>query len=170
MKHSYPVQLAIYAKKYNIDNEPAFSWWVPYTLKKKKAILSKVESKYWDRTHKYGIQIPKSVVEAYAIDKANNNTYWSDAIKAEMPKIINSVEKLTGEIHELKGYQQILGHLIFDVKFSENFRRKVRYVADGHRTKTPTSITYSTVVALDSVRIFLTIVALNELDILSADV
>ena len=114
--------------------------------------------------------MPKSVVEAYAIDKANNNTYWSDAIKTEMPKIINSVEEFTGEMHELKGYQQISGHLIFDVKFSENFRRKVRYVADGDRTKTPTSITYSTVVACDSVRICLTIAALNELDILSADV
>ena len=170
MKLSYPVQLATYAMQQGIQEEPAFAWWVSYTVKKKKAILSKVKSKYWQRTHKYGIRIPKSVREAYEIDRENNNTYWHDAIQQEMPKIINSVEEFDGKIEDLIGYQQITGHIIFDVKFSENFRRKARYVADGHKTRTPTSITYSTVVARDSVRICLTIAALNELEILAADV
>ena len=62
------------------------------------------------------------------------------------------------------------GHLVFDVKLGENFRRKARYCADGHKTGAPVSVTYSTVVSRDSVRILLTIAVLNDLDVLGADV
>ncbi len=51
------------------------------------------------------------------------------------------------------GYQKITCHMIFDVKMGENFRRKARFVADGHKTKTPAAMTYSSVVSRDSVRI-----------------
>ena len=57
--------------------------------------------------------------------------------------------------------------MIFDIKMNENFRRKARMVAGGHMTETPTSITYSSVVSCDSVRILLTIAALNGLDVLA---
>ena len=87
IKQSYPVEAAVYARDNQIDEEPAFAWWVPYTLKKKNRILSKLKSKYWQRTHKYGIELPKSVKEAYAIDKRNKNTLWRDAIEMEMKKI-----------------------------------------------------------------------------------
>ena len=53
-------------------------------------------------------------------------------------------------------------HIIFDVKFGENFQRKARLVAGGHITDTPNTLTYSSVVPRDSVRIALTIAALNE--------
>ena len=61
-------------------------------------------------------------------------------------------------------------HVIWDIKLGENFRRKARLVAGGHTTETPSSITYSSVVARDSVRIALSIAALNGLDILSCDI
>ncbi len=59
--------------------------------------------------------------------------------------------------------------MTFDVKMGENFRRKARFVADGHKTKTPAAMCYSSVVSRDSVRIALTIAALNDLDILACD-
>ena len=74
MKDSYPVQLTEYAVQNKIDDEPAFAWWVPYTIKKKAIIIKKVKSKYWLRTHKYGIRIPKTVKEAIEIDVKNGNT------------------------------------------------------------------------------------------------
>jgi hypothetical protein len=40
--------------------EPAFAWWVPFTIRKRNRVLSKVKSKYWVRTHKFGIKIPKN--------------------------------------------------------------------------------------------------------------
>ena len=52
----------------------------------------------------------------------------------------------------------------------ENFRQKARMVAGGHTTKTPATLTYSSVVSRDSVRIALTIAALNELEVLSCDI
>jgi hypothetical protein len=59
IKHSYPVQVADYAIANKIDDEPAFAWWVPHVFKKRDRILSKIKSKYWEHTHKFGIKIPK---------------------------------------------------------------------------------------------------------------
>ena len=41
------------------------------------------------------------------------------------------------------GYKNITCHMIFDVKMGKNFRRKVQFVADGHKTKNPAAKTYS---------------------------
>jgi hypothetical protein len=170
LKESYPVELAHYAMNQNLQDEPAFAWWLPYTLKKEKRILQKIKSKYWSRTHKYGIRIPRSIKEAIEIDKENGNTLWMDAIKLEMKNVRVAFEEYDGDPNSLVGYTQITGHIVFDVKLGENFRRKARYCADGHKTGAPASVTYSTVVSRDSVRILLTVAALNELDVLGADV
>jgi hypothetical protein len=50
------------------------------------------------------------------------------------------------------------------------FTRKARFVAGGHTTDTPASITYSSVVSRDSVRIAFLIAALNDLDVWAADI
>ena len=116
MENGFPVQVAHYAIKHAIDKEPAFHWWVPYVVRKTKQIISKLKSKYWQRTHKYGIKIPKTADEAYAIDRENNNTYWTQAIQEEMKKIKGAVQIHNGTPSELVGYQQITGHIIFDIK------------------------------------------------------
>jgi hypothetical protein len=48
--------------------------------------------------------------------------------------------------------------------------RKAQFVAGGHMTKTPASLTYSSVVSRDSVRIVFLLAALNDLEILSCDI
>ena len=170
MKNGFPVQTADYAMAKGINEQPAFAWWVPYVLRKSKRIISKMKSKYWQRTHKYGIKIPKNVREAYAIDRENGNELWSNAIKEEMIKIKGAMRIHNGDPEMLKGYQEITGHIIFDVKLGEGFRRKARFVGDGHKTETPNAVTYSSVVSRDSVRIILMIAALNDLDIEGADI
>jgi hypothetical protein len=50
-----------------------------------------------------------------------------------------------------------------------DFTRKARFVAGGHQTKPPPSITYSSVVSRDSVRLAFLIAALNDLDVMSCD-
>ena len=67
-------------------------------------------------------------------------------------------------------YQKIKCHMIFDVKMGENFRCKARFVTGGHTTETPTSLTYSSVVSRDSVRIILLIAALNLLQVMACDI
>jgi hypothetical protein len=173
MKEAYPVQSAEYAVQARIADEPAFAWWAPHTLKKRNRIIAKVKSKYWIRTHKFGIRIPKSVKQAREIDAENGNTYWWDAILKEMRNVRPAFEAWEKAKEDIPpGYQQIKCHLIFDVKMGENFRRKARFVAGGHTTEVPESlITYSSVVSRDSaVRIALTIAGLNGLRVMSCNI
>jgi Reverse transcriptase (RNA-dependent DNA polymerase) len=123
------------------------------------------------RTHKFGIKIPKTVREALQIDAENGDTQWRDAIEKEMKNIRpafriwdNSIDKIPNH------YQKINCHMIFDVKMSENFRRKARFVAGGHTTEAPSTLTYSSVVSRDSVRIALMVAALNDLEVTSCDI
>jgi hypothetical protein len=58
--------------------------------------------------------------------------------------------------------------MIFDIKM--DFTRKARFVDGGHTSEAPASLTYSSVVTRESVRIAFTIAALNNLDILMADI
>ncbi len=171
MKNSYPVQLAEYATQRRLAGEPAFAWWIQHVLNKRNRIIGKLKAKYWVRTHKFGVRIPKSVDEAKRFDEENGNTLWWDSICKEMKNVRPAFEVWEKDISELPpGYQKITCHMIFDVKMGENFRRKARFVADGHKTKTPAAMTYSSVVSRDSVRIALTIAALNDLDILACDI
>ena len=137
-------------------------------MKKKKRIISKVKSKYWQRTHKFGIRIPKSVEEAKRLDKENGDNLWWDAICQEMKNVRIAFEEREGPMPP--GYQHIKCHIIFDVKMGENFRRKARLVAGGHTTEVPSKLTYSSVVSRDSVRIALTIAALNDLKVRACDI
>ena len=171
MKECYPVQVSEYSVQAKISNEPAFAWWVSHTLKKRQQIVAKVKSKYWTRTHKFGIRIPKSVKEAKELDQQNGNTLWWDAILKEMANVRIAFELFEGEEKDIPpGYQQVKCHIVFDIKMGENFRRKARMVAGGHTTETPAVLTYSSVVSRDSVRIALTIAALNDLKVLSCDI
>ena len=171
IKESYPVEVAEFALATRISMEPAFAWWVPFVLMKRNRILAKVKTKYWLRTHKFGIRIPKSVEEAKKIDEQNGDTLWWDAICKEMKNIRPAFEVFEGREDDIpKDYQFMWCHMIFDVKFGENFRRKARLVAGGHMTDTPNTLTYSSVISCDSVRIALTIVALNELSVMACDI
>ena len=59
--------------------------------------------------------------------------------------------------------------MVFDVKM-EDFRRKARLVAGGHMTEAPPNITYASVVSRETVRIALTLAALNDLEVKVGDV
>ena len=76
LKASNPVELAEYATGKRLDVEPIFKWGVRDVLRHRNRIIVKVKAKYWRTAHKFGIQVPKSVNEALAIDKENGNTIW----------------------------------------------------------------------------------------------
>ena len=63
-------------------------------------------------------------------------------------KIVRSaLELFEGEEGELPiSYQKIGFNVMWDVKLVENFRRRDKFVAGGHKTITSTSLTYSSVV------------------------
>jgi len=84
LKESNPVELAEYAIVNQLVEEPAFKWWVRDVMRKRDRILKRVKSRYWKRTHKYGIELPKSVAEALAIDRKTGTDFWRKAIEKEM--------------------------------------------------------------------------------------
>jgi hypothetical protein len=71
VKESYPLEVCDYAYGNKIDDEPAFAWWVHRFKEEKKRVLCKVKKRYWKRTHKFGVQLPKSIEEAYRLDEQN---------------------------------------------------------------------------------------------------
>lgn len=169
LKESYPVEVAEYAIAQGIDHEPAFAWWAPYVLKRRNRIIAAVNKRYHKRTHKFGIRVPKTWDEAVEIDKENGNTLWQEAVRKEMSNVQIAFKILdNGEVVP-PSFQEIRCHLIFDVKI-EDFRRKARLVAGGHMTETPATMTFASVVSRESVRIALTLAALNDLDVKTADI
>ncbi len=168
IKNSFPLHLAEYAVKHCIQDEPAFKWWIKEALRRKRYMIKAAQTRYARRTHKFGIRLPNSVDEALAIDRETNTTYWFDAIQKEMKNVKVALKFLDPGERIPVGYKWIRCHLIFDIKM--DFTRKARYVAGGHMTDPPATLTYASVVSRDSVRIGFLIAALNELDLLAADV
>ena len=81
MKESYPVQVAEYAVDKGIANDPNFSWWVPYTIKKRNVIIGEIKSRLKFATHKYGVEIPTSIVHAIRLDAINGNHLWQESLE-----------------------------------------------------------------------------------------
>ena len=81
------MQLVEFPTLNKISDEPAFVWWLNYTLKKKGRIISKLKSKFFEKTHKDGIRIPYSIEDAIEIDKANGNNLWWDALMKEIKNV-----------------------------------------------------------------------------------
>ena len=121
-----------------------------------------------ENTHKYGIQVPDNLKKAKAIDQENGNNLWGEAMVMEMTNNWVGFDNYEGNTSDLVAYEEITGHFIFDLKLSENFRRKAGFVADGHLVETPVSITYSTVVPRESTRTLLLVAALNNIKIMGA--
>jgi hypothetical protein len=126
------------------------------------------ETRYARRTHKFGIQLPNTVGEALAIDRETNTTFWIDAIQKEMKNVHVAFKFLDLGERVPIGYKLIKCHLIFDVKM--DFTCKARFVAGGHMTDPPSTLTYSSVVSCDSVRIAFMLAVLNDVDLLAADI
>ena len=130
LKESHPVEVAEFAKAWGIADEAAFVWWVPYTLRKRDVILSKVKARIRKTTQKYGIEIPMSVENAYEIDTRNNNDLWRKAIDKEMTNVSVAFQVLEEGEKAPPGWSKASGHIVFDVKMG--FTRKARWVLDGH--------------------------------------
>jgi hypothetical protein len=168
LKESHPCETAEYAKARGLCDEPAFAWWVPYTLRKRDIILSKIKARIRKTTHKYGIELPTSEPHSQEIDKKNGNTFWKDALAKEMTEVGVAFEVLDEGVPAPKGTSEVTGHLVWDVKM--DFTRKARWVLDGHKTPDPIGSTYAGVVSRESVRIAFTYAALNGLDVFAADI
>jgi hypothetical protein len=54
------------------------------------------------KTHKFGIEVPKTVKDVLEIDRRNGNTFWADAIAKEMKDVrVTSKSYSTGSLRLL---------------------------------------------------------------------
>eukprot|EP00978_Attheya_sp_CCMP212_P000799 scaffold1663_cov37-Attheya_sp.AAC.1 len=104
LKESNSVEIAEYAVANEIHLEPAFEWWVPFTLKKRDRIIS-------------------ALTPDASIKKLGTLYGWDDAIKKEMKAVQVAFKKLDDGERAPPTYQQIQCHMIFDVKM-DTFQRK----------------------------------------------
>ena len=58
------------------------------------ASIQKWQSRYLKKSHKFGIELPKTVEQALALDAKNGNTLWADAISKEMENVRVAFEVL----------------------------------------------------------------------------
>ena len=79
-------------------------------------MLKRQNVRFLKKTFKFGIEVPSSVREAYALDKKNGDTKWADAIQKEMVNVcLASQIGADGETIPIS-YQKIRCHLTFDIK------------------------------------------------------
>jgi hypothetical protein len=108
------------------------------------------------------------VEHALEIDARNGDTYWRDTIGKEMFNVLIAFKILENHENLPAGYTKSSGHMVFNAKM--DFTRKARWVKDGHKHPDPESSSYAGVVLRQSVRIALIYAALNDLEVLAADI
>ena len=169
MKESNPIELAEYAHANNLAEEPAFAWWVPYTIRKRNRILKAMQKRYYRTTQKYGVELPHSLKRAFEIDNETGTTFWQDALAKEMKGVRKAFKILEEDDTHPVGYTKVSCHLVFDVKMT--LQRKVRLVCNGAKVDPPVTVcTFASVVSRESVRIAFMLAALNGLDLEGADI
>jgi hypothetical protein len=175
LKESNPVQVGEYVISRGIQDEPAFAWWVPYTMRKRDVIVAAIKSRLKKTSHKYGIEMPMpakttedAVRNAKELDRKNGNTFWMDALSKEMGALVIAFEMLEHGHKAPVGWYKATGHIVWDVKM--DFTRKARWVKDGHKTPDSTTSSFAGVVSRESVRIGLTYAALLGLPVIGGDI
>jgi hypothetical protein len=69
LKENNPVEVAEDAATKSLLNTPAFIWWDPHVLQKRTINIAAVTKRYHKRTHKFGIEVPKSWDDCVILDK-----------------------------------------------------------------------------------------------------
>jgi hypothetical protein len=171
MRGSHLYEVAQYIHENGLANEPAFTRWVPQTLRQHARAIALVKRRS-SHTPKiqYGIEIPRSIKHAYELDQLNGNTLWADAIALELKtlKDLNTFRCLPKGKRPSGSYQCIPIIWTFVVKMSGVHR--ARCCGGGHVTAPPTSNTYSGVVEKETVRISAWIEGANDMEMWMGDV
>jgi hypothetical protein len=115
LKESNPVEVAEYSATKSLLDTPGFIWWAPHVLKKRTRIIAALTKRYHKRTHKLGIEVPKSWDDCVRLDKENDNTLWQDAVRKDMKNFRIAFKILNGEESTPPTYQEICCHMICDV-------------------------------------------------------
>ena len=107
---------------------PASSWWVTFTLKKRYRIIAAVNSRVRKKTNMFGIEVNIYIDHEKRLDSKNGDTLWLDEITKDMYQFLIDFKILEDVEYLPPGWKNSTGHIIFDVKI--DFPRKARRVKD----------------------------------------
>jgi len=173
-----PVHLASFIKSHQVERSRSGYWnnWSKTTLKDIRTITRCLKQKYIiedsskneyyhcrrtvrkrktnsNQLHSYlGVEIPRTVQEALAMDVKNQDNKWKEAMEKDISSMQEhkTFEFLHPDASPPEGYQCAPLRMIFDVK--SDLRRKARLVVGGHEVDASNQNSYSSVVKLDSTR------------------
>ena len=162
------VELAQSGKYNNLNDEPKFAWWAPHVLKKRTRLIKNAVSMYKRRGYKFGMKIPISVEDALYLDNLSDNKLWEESLLKEMKGVQVAFDIRDRNSRIPPGYSPVDLMMIVDVKL--DFTRNTRLVTRGDMTDPHETLTYSSVVSRESVRIAFLIAALNNIEITMFDI
>ena len=176
IKKDDPTNVAEYAQKRDLLENNAWRWARRYVKNKKKHMRLKrmimASKKNYAPKYQFGFRVPRTVKEAYALDKLAGNDKWAKAIEKEVNllkdthqcfKILPRGQKPPPE------YQYIKLLWTFAVKFDG--RHRARLVGGGHMTEDiEHDKCYNGVVSLEIIRLCFVIALLMELSVIAADI
>jgi hypothetical protein len=169
IKEINPMEVTEYAASKELQDEPAFAWWVMCVLKNRHHIIAVVTKCYHKRNHKFGIAVPKTWDDCIQLDKENSNYIWQDKVINEIKNVRISFKIINGNEAIPPTYQQITCHMIFTVRM-EDFRHNAHLVSGGHATNTPHAMPHASIVSRESVRIELALADLKNSDVNISDI
>jgi hypothetical protein len=115
------------------------------------------------------LELPKNVAHALEIDKRTGTDFWKKAIEKEICNVFPVFEFIKSNDTKVPpGYEFVDTYFIFDVKM--DLTRKARVVARGSMTEATKEDTFASVVSRDTVRLFVLLAALNDMEHLSCDI
>ena len=177
IKKDDPMTVAKYALENKLTEKPIWRWTRKYVKNPKRMerytkILLSTRRKSRLIRFKFGLRVPRTVQEAYALDKIEGNNDWATAIDKEV-KLLRDVYQcfkiLPRGSTPPKNYQFIKLLWTFDVKF--DLRKRARLVAGGHMTDPiDNEYTFSSVVSLDIIRLTFIVATLMLLKVVAADI
>ena len=171
------ITCAPYAKEknlYNLDGWKRFRHLIKKEKQLSRAIKqSKLRQVRHAKKYMFGFLIARNYTEALEFDKANNNSQWYDATKAELDSIHSyevfqkhekaKYDKQKKVVNVRPGYLKIRVLLIFAVKYDG--RHKARCIADGHLTPEHVESIYSDIVSLRNLKVVIFLCKLNNLEL-----
>lgn len=116
-------------------------------------------------THATKLPMPNDMIEH--VHEMGTN-FWAKVIVKKMKTIDHAFEFYDDDVMPIS-YQKIDYHMVFDVKIMLKCS-KAQYVAGGHQTEPTKDMTFVSIMSRDSIWIAFLVAALNDLEILSADV
>ena len=147
-------------------------------LKKRRAILKKLNTKYLCKTHKYVVDLSETISKASQLGE-NYGKICEDMRSiircTEIPYTYRSSrtsvkDTLPRPHNDTRRPQSICYHMSFDVKINYGFTFKAWLVSYGHNLDSTSSIIYVSVLLSVIIPIVIILVSLNFCDVLCSNV